>query len=46
MDWEGQFSFVDAMAGWAVARSVDESALVRTLDGGRTWELLEPIISP
>ena len=46
VDWEGQFSFVDAMAGWAVARSVDESALVRTLDGGRTWELLEPIASP
>ena len=46
VDWEGQFSFVEEMVGWAVARSVDESALVRTLDGGRTWELLEPIASP
>src|SRR3990170_3805942 len=35
VDWEGQFSFVDAMAGWAVARSVDASALLRALDGGR-----------
>ena len=46
VDWVGQFSFVDEMLGWAVAQSVDESALARTLDGGRTWELLEPIISP
>jgi photosystem II stability/assembly factor-like uncharacterized protein len=46
VDWLGQFSFVDEMRGWAVARSADASALVRTTDGGRTWELLEPIVSP
>jgi len=44
--WEGQFSFVSAQLGWAVARSQEETALVRTTDGGRTWELMEPIISP
>jgi len=44
--WEGQFSFVSPQLGWAVARSEQEAALVQTADGGRTWELLEPIISP
>ena len=44
--WEGQFSFVSAQLGWAVARSEEETALVRTTDGGRAWELMEPIISP
>ena len=44
--WEGQFSFVSSRLGWAVARNEEETALVRTTDGGRTWELMEPIISP
>jgi photosystem II stability/assembly factor-like uncharacterized protein len=44
--WEGQFSFVNPQLGWAVAHTEQEIALVRTADGGRTWELLEPVISP
>jgi photosystem II stability/assembly factor-like uncharacterized protein len=45
--WEGQFSFIDAVSGWAVARSDNEIALVRTEDGGASWSLLEPsIVSP
>ena len=43
--WEGQFSFVDAEHGWAVARADDEIALVQTQDGGRTWSMLEPTIA-
>jgi photosystem II stability/assembly factor-like uncharacterized protein len=45
-------SFVDAQTGWAVActgpcPSVDSSvALVRTNDGGRTWETIEPQLVP
>ncbi len=44
--WDGQFSFVDAQNGWAVARNEDEIALVRTEDGARTWSILEPVIAP
>lgn len=40
--WQGQFSFIDRMHGWAVAQSEDEIALVQTTDGGQTWNLLEP----
>jgi len=46
VEWEGQFSFVSAQLGWAVARNEGEIGLVRTTDGGRTWQLLEPTISP
>ncbi|NIM96199.1 MAG: hypothetical protein GTO18_21080 [Anaerolineales bacterium] len=46
LDWDGQFSFVDVENGWAVARLDDEIAFVDSLDGGRSWNLLNPIISP
>jgi photosystem II stability/assembly factor-like uncharacterized protein len=46
VSWEGQFSFIDAQNGWAVARSSDEQiALVRTEDGGRTWSQLDPTVA-
>ena len=44
--WDGQFSFIDAQSGWAVARDEAEIALVRTVDGGTTWQLLEPSLIP
>jgi photosystem II stability/assembly factor-like uncharacterized protein len=44
--WDGQFSFVDDMIGWAVARSEGATALVRTTNGGRTWQELHPITQP
>jgi photosystem II stability/assembly factor-like uncharacterized protein len=40
--WDGQFSFVDEDLGWAVARSEDDIALVRTRNGGETWLIVEP----
>ncbi len=45
--WDGQFSFVDALHGWAVARKTSNdgtevSALVQTVNGGNYWALLEP----
>jgi photosystem II stability/assembly factor-like uncharacterized protein len=46
VSWDGQFSFVDQLNGWAVARSDSEIALVHTSDGGRTWEELKPVIAP
>lgn len=44
--WEGQFSLVDESNGWAVARDREEGqvALVRTSDGGRTWEIIEAVV--
>jgi photosystem II stability/assembly factor-like uncharacterized protein len=42
--WDGQFSFVSADLGWAVAQEEDELALVRTDDGGETWAIVEPVI--
>ena len=39
--WDGQFSFVDAEHGWAVARAGEDMALVRTDDSGENWDLLE-----
>ena len=51
--WAGQFSFVDEITGWAVARApLNEAggertvALVRTSDRGRTWQEIRPVIAP
>jgi photosystem II stability/assembly factor-like uncharacterized protein len=44
LNWEGQFDFIDASNGWAVAHAGDQIALVRTTDGGRTWDELDPMI--
>ena len=46
VNWDGQFSFVDAMNGWAVATNEDETALVRTTSGGTKWTILKPVIGP
>ncbi len=45
-DWDGQFSFVSAEIGLAVAHSDGERALVRTEDGARNWQELRPVIAP
>jgi hypothetical protein len=42
--WEGQFSFVSADLGWAVARSQGALALVRTTNGAQSFSLLEPVV--
>ncbi len=42
VNWDGQFSFVDSHNGWAVARNLDEIALVKTVNGGQTWQIVEP----
>ena len=46
VSWDGQFSFVDAMNGWAVATNEDETALVQTTSGGTKWSILKPVIGP
>ena len=37
VSWDGGFTFVDPLHGWAVARSGDAIALVKTINGGATW---------
>jgi len=44
VNWDGQYSFVDPSKGWAVATTEDETALVVTTDGGRTWGIIKPTI--
>jgi photosystem II stability/assembly factor-like uncharacterized protein len=46
VNWTGQLSFVDARNGWIVATAGDETALVRSYDGGRSWQLMSPVKSP
>lgn len=46
VNWQGDFFFLDARHGWAVARNGEEIALVVTTDGGQTWDLLRPAIAP
>jgi photosystem II stability/assembly factor-like uncharacterized protein len=42
VNWDGKFSFVDPQNGWAVANSTSGVALVRTANGGKTWNLVNP----
>jgi photosystem II stability/assembly factor-like uncharacterized protein len=46
VNWDGQFSFVDPEAGWAVARADEEIALVTTEDGGDTWQIIDAMLAP
>lgn len=46
VSWMGVFSFIDLQNGWAAAFSKDENALVRTVDEGRTWQMMTPQVAP
>jgi len=45
VNWEAQFSFVDPQHGWGLGGAVGEIALVNTINGGRTWALIKPVIT-
>jgi photosystem II stability/assembly factor-like uncharacterized protein len=42
--WDAQLSFVDPLHGWATGGAVGEKALVKTVDGGKKWILIKPVI--
>lgn len=44
--WQGKPEFVTSMKGWVAAQSRGDRALVRTTDGAKTWEVINPIIGP
>jgi photosystem II stability/assembly factor-like uncharacterized protein len=45
VNWDAQFSFVDPQVGWAVARANGQIALVRTTNGGHTWNEVNPTVA-
>ncbi len=45
VNWDGEFFFLDVLNGWAVARNGTQSALVRTVNGGATWQILSPVVA-
>lgn len=44
--WQGRADFVDSETGWVIAQSAQKLALVKTINGGTTWEALTPRIVP
>lgn len=46
VNWDGQFSFIDAQTAWAVASNNDQTSLVKTTDGGLTWQEIKPKTAP
>jgi photosystem II stability/assembly factor-like uncharacterized protein len=44
--WQGKPEFVTSMKGWVAAQSRGDRALVRTTDGAKSWEVINPIIGP
>jgi photosystem II stability/assembly factor-like uncharacterized protein len=44
--WDGQPDFIDARTGWVVAKAGNAIALVKTTDGGMTWQELKPVLAP
>jgi photosystem II stability/assembly factor-like uncharacterized protein len=43
--WQGTPDFVDTNTGWVVARIADKSALVYTVDGGKSGRDLNPTVA-
>jgi photosystem II stability/assembly factor-like uncharacterized protein len=46
VSWSAQLDFVSEQVGWAVARNLEQIALVKTTDGGAKWAILVPRVGP
>lgn len=45
--WQyARFDFVNEQVGWAMITSGTNALLLKTVDGGKTWEHLVPFIEP
>ena len=44
--WTGQMEFVDAKNGWVNAGAGGAQVLVRSVDSGITWGLVNPGVAP
>jgi photosystem II stability/assembly factor-like uncharacterized protein len=45
VSWDGKFSFVDALNGWAVVHADGKVALVRTSNAGYDWAEIKPVVA-
>ncbi|MBI9046831.1 MAG: hypothetical protein JEZ06_20260 [Anaerolineaceae bacterium] len=43
--WNGDLIFLDPQTGYAIAQMEDETALVKSVDGGASWMVIEALIS-
>jgi photosystem II stability/assembly factor-like uncharacterized protein len=43
--WTGQLNFVDPQNGWADAQADQAISFVKTIDGGHTWQAVNPKIA-
>jgi photosystem II stability/assembly factor-like uncharacterized protein len=46
VNWDAQFTFVDPQTGWAVAHADNQTAFVKTSNGGISWIEIKPVIAP
>jgi photosystem II stability/assembly factor-like uncharacterized protein len=46
VSWTAQVVFVSEQVGWAVARNLEQIALVKTTNGGARWSMLVPAVGP
>ncbi len=44
--WQGTPEFITSTKGWVAAQSRGDRALVRTVDGAKTWQVINPVIGP
>lgn len=44
VNWDGQFSFVDPVHGWAIARLQKAVSLVKTTNKAYTWKIIVPMV--
>lgn len=44
--WGGTMDYIDAKNGWVIVKSGNDSALVRTVDGGLSYQMLNPQLAP
>ena len=44
LPWTGTFNFINSQMGWAVSHDGGETSLYRTIDSGKTWEKISPVI--
>lgn len=44
--WAGRMEYLDTKNGWVIAKAASDTALVRTFDGGLTYQIINPQLAP
>jgi photosystem II stability/assembly factor-like uncharacterized protein len=44
VNWSGDFTFISVQEAWAVARDGEDIALVHTVDGGESYQIINPVL--